>query len=311
MANLPPIRVRVEEQTVGLDEQFSRVNMNNIAPSTSVLQKQDDGSGVLLSAPLPPLPVYIGAVAVNSGEQASRIFSDDERSDQGAPSGFRKPPLPLQAGQRKVCDGYNLPSPDSKHAGGLSVQSPDSVASDNSIASANSLSKHMVYQEATQAGPLENRASSGPMDPKGNCSSDPRSQVQVHHDPAYLLPPQQIHQQQHQFVNSGMHYNYVYHHPATGQAPASSYYQMYPPPPAQQPLHHQPVDNQQYPIINGGGLYEASRDFQSYGWRFLCGLSGQYGANSASDPSGFGCDTDAPPYSDSAPARCGSPGYAS
>lgn len=38
---------------------------------------------------------------------------DDERLDQGAPTGFRKPPLPLQPVPRKVVDACGLPSPDS------------------------------------------------------------------------------------------------------------------------------------------------------------------------------------------------------
>ena len=43
----------------------------------------------------------------------NRVFSDDERSDQGVPVGFRKPPLPLQPVQHKAGASYNLPSPDS------------------------------------------------------------------------------------------------------------------------------------------------------------------------------------------------------
>lgn len=134
MSNLPPIRVRVDEggpgtglmdQMVGLDEQLSQMSV------LTTEQKVDEGF-VRLSAP-PPLPVVIcGAGApvnrVGSSENLGRVFSDDERSDQGAPSGFRKPPLPLQPVQRKMGhDGYSLPSPDSKHAGGYNLPSPDSV----------------------------------------------------------------------------------------------------------------------------------------------------------------------------------------
>ena len=131
MANLPPIRVRVEDgglrlhdHKVGLEEEFAYLSTN---PQT-VMQKQDEGF-IVLSAP-PPLPssATVGGAAAESGENSSRIFSDDERSDHGVRVRFRKPPLPLQPVQRRVDDGFNLPSPDSKHGGGLNFPSPDSVA---------------------------------------------------------------------------------------------------------------------------------------------------------------------------------------
>lgn len=135
MANLPPIRVRAEDgglrlhdHKVGLEEEFAYMSTN---PQT-VVQKQDEGF-VVLSAP-PPLPssAIVGgtaaAAAAESGEKPSRGFSDDERSDQGVRIRFRKPPLPLQPVQRRLDDGFNLPSPDSKHGGGLNFPSPDSVA---------------------------------------------------------------------------------------------------------------------------------------------------------------------------------------
>ena len=55
----------------------------------------------------------------------------DERSEKSdhAPTKVRKPPLPLQAVQRKLVDVHNLPSPDSsKHATAYSLPSPESVA---------------------------------------------------------------------------------------------------------------------------------------------------------------------------------------
>lgn len=131
MSNLPPIKVRVEEgnQMVALDEQFSQMN---------VALHGQHGQSNLITAPSPPLPVTTGGMitvssgvglnsAVVTGENLGRIISDDEKSDHGAPTGLRKPPLPLQPVQRKL-DVYNLPSPDSKHAGGYNLPSPDSVA---------------------------------------------------------------------------------------------------------------------------------------------------------------------------------------
>ena len=72
--------------------------------------------------------------AGGSSDNLNRILFDDERSDQGVPVGFRKPPLPLQPLQQKACGTYNLPF-------------HDAVASDSSIAFANSLPKPMYYQD--------------------------------------------------------------------------------------------------------------------------------------------------------------------
>lgn len=123
MSNLPPIRVRVEDngakvlqdQRVGMEEQFAQMNF---APSGL---KQDDSFG-LSSAPVPPLPTVVAFAstaasvtnpAVVSNETMNRV-PDDERSDQGIPAvGFRKPPLPLQPVHMKAGGGYSLPSPDS------------------------------------------------------------------------------------------------------------------------------------------------------------------------------------------------------
>ncbi|GMP32994.1 hypothetical protein CsSME_00006510 [Camellia sinensis var. sinensis] len=241
MSTLPSIKVRVEDsgdQMVGLDEAFSHMTV------VHSVQKQDDGL-VLLSAPSPlPPPLMVAATTV------SAVSGDDERSDQGVPppTGFRKPPLPLQTVQRKVVDAYNLPSPDSKLAGGFNLHSPDSVASDSSIASSTSLSKHTVYQESSHhVTTTENRVPpSIPIDPKANIS-DPSSQIPLQqvHDSSHLLPPQQI-QQQYEFVHANKHY--IHHPTVTGQVPISSYYQMCAPPPSQQQqLHHQ-IDQQQYPM---------------------------------------------------------------
>jgi hypothetical protein len=139
--------------------------------------------------------------------------------------------------------------------------SPDSVASDSSIASA-TLSKHAVYQEPTHLATSEIRTPPPPIEPKSNIP-DPSSQQL--HDSAYMLPPQQIQQQQQQqqqlqqqqqqqlqqqqqqqFVYANQHY---IHHPVTGQQmPISSYYQMYGPPPSQQQQHHHHQMDQQYPM---------------------------------------------------------------
>ncbi|XP_057464673.1 uncharacterized protein LOC130754469 [Actinidia eriantha] len=239
MSNLPPIKVRVEDgQMVGSDERFSHITVQN----------QDDGV-VLFGAP-PPLPTVTMAANNMSGGGASSAatVSDDERSDQAAPAGLRKPPLPLQPVQRKLVDAHNLPSPDSKLSGGFNLPSPDSVASDSSIASAT------VFQEPTHVATSESRAPTIPIDNKVTVP-DPNSQIQMqqyYDSPYVLLPPQMQHQHQ-QFVQASkqsyIHQQQHQHHPATAQAPISSYYQTYAPPPQpQQQCHHHHEIEQQYPL---------------------------------------------------------------
>ncbi|KAG6752903.1 hypothetical protein POTOM_042943 [Populus tomentosa] len=225
MTNLPPIRVRVEDPRVGVEEQFAQMTY------AQVVQKHDDGYG-LLSAPPPPIPVSTSAVgtaistnpAGGSSEHLNRLLSDDERSDQGVPVSFRKPPLPvLQPVPHKTGTCYNLPS-------------PDSVASDSSIASASSLSKPMYYQDQAHAAPRDNRGPSSP-DTKGDFPI-PSSQIQMQQvqGSGYTLPDQQQ-----QFVGGSTHF---ISHPATTPVPMTSYYPIYAPP-SQQP--HHPMDHQ-YPV---------------------------------------------------------------
>lgn len=107
MSNLPPIKVRVEDyQTIGLDDQQIANQVNTGNPPQAILQ--------------PNPAVIVGGE--NSGN--NRVFADD--LGVLAPSGLRKPPLPLQPVQRKPLNVHNLPSPDSKHS--YNLPSPDSVA---------------------------------------------------------------------------------------------------------------------------------------------------------------------------------------
>ncbi|KAL3512216.1 hypothetical protein ACH5RR_024933 [Cinchona calisaya] len=245
MANLPPIGVRIEEANArlgGLDEQFSQMHVASNA------QKQDDRSVYLTTLP-PPIPAIVGVAGENSaaitGENHSRIISDDEKSDHGVPNGPRKPPLPLQPVPRKFGDAYSLPSPDSKHAGGHNLASPDSIASDSSIASAASLSKHPIYQDAAAPTAIrENRIPAAVVDSHSNIQ-DPSPQIQMQQvSETMVLPQSQQNQlQQQQFIQTNAHY---IQHPAAGQVPISSYYPVYAPPP-QQAIHQQ-IDQQQYPM---------------------------------------------------------------
>ncbi|KAJ6418555.1 hypothetical protein OIU84_001837 [Salix udensis] len=223
MTSLPPIRVRVEDPRVGFEEQFAQMTY------AQVVQKNDDGYG-LLSAPPPPIPVSISAVgaaistnpAGGSSENLNRLLSDDERSDQGVPISFRKPPLPvLQPVPHKPGAYHNLPS-------------PDSVASDSSIASASSLSKPMNYQDQAHAAPRDSRCPASP-DTKGDI---PIQTQQVQGSGGYAPPDQQ---QQQAFAGGSAHF---IRHPATNPVPMTSYYPVYAPP-SQQP--HLPMDHQ-YPV---------------------------------------------------------------
>ncbi|XP_010279374.1 PREDICTED: uncharacterized protein LOC104613306 [Nelumbo nucifera] len=242
LSNLPPIRVHVEDggprsqdHKVGLEEHFSHM--------TVAAQKQEEGFSALSSPP--PLPTTItaatmpSAVANNStsaaaaSENQNRVFSDDERSDHGAPVGFRRPPQPPAPTQLSQ-----------KTSGGVDLPSPDSLARDNSMANAMSRPKPVLYQEQVVQ-VAQNRVSSNPVDPKSNIS-DPsyRIQMQQVQDSGHVLTPQldqhqQHQQQQQQFIHAGTHY--IHQQPL----PISSFYPMYPPPQPQQ--HHQQLD-QHYPM---------------------------------------------------------------
>lgn len=110
MSNLPPIRVRVDDGNLarpqdhhqkasGVEEQFAQISFAPPSLSTDIVAS----SGTVVSA------AQVNAVAVSGG-----VISDDERSDHGAPVGFRKPPLPiLQPVQGQKAGGFSLPSPDS------------------------------------------------------------------------------------------------------------------------------------------------------------------------------------------------------
>ncbi|GAA0184143.1 hypothetical protein LIER_31435 [Lithospermum erythrorhizon] len=97
--NLPPIKVRVNKYTQGLDEQFSQMSVATYGVNNTVVPR----------------------------DNAGRAISDDDGLDKAQPVALRKPPLPLQTVQRKFTDPYCMPSQDSKQAGAYNLQSPDSV----------------------------------------------------------------------------------------------------------------------------------------------------------------------------------------
>jgi hypothetical protein len=167
-----------------------------------------------LMSNLPPLKVgvedqfsgmTVAAPVHSSGD-------DDQRSDPTAVTGLRKPPLPSQQGHRKI---FKDPS--------YAPLSPDSVASDNSVASASSFSK------------------------QSNITGSSSNNNLAQQIPQTLTNQFQQPQQQQQFINTN-NQHYI-QHPIS-----SSYYPNYPPPPQQQ--YYQQVDQQQYQMyIDAGIMY--------------------------------------------------------
>ncbi|KAJ7954148.1 Octicosapeptide/phox/Bem1p family protein [Quillaja saponaria] len=262
LANLPPIRVHVDDgsgggvrmhdQKVGIEEQFAQLGVSSG-------QKQDEGF-VVLSSP-PPIPATISAassVPITSAgvavEYQNRVFSDDERSDQGVPVGYRKQPPSLPQFQPPTLP----PQSQQKSTAVVDLPSPDSVSSDSSLTNAMSRPKPVIYQDPVQIHSGTTRMPSNPVDPRLNMydqNSRVHMQQQVQ-DSGYVLQPQfdQQPQQQQQFIH-GTHY--IHHHP-TGAMPMPAYYPVYPS--QQQSQHpHRPQVDQQYPVY-----YMPARQPQAY-----------------------------------------------
>lgn len=266
-ANLPPIRVHVEEaggvkgmqdQRMGIEEQFARFNVGN---NKQQQVQQEDGFAAI-SSPPPPLPVTISlpaapvnAAAANvSTEFQTRVFSDDERSDHGVPVGYRKPPTPRSQPQ-------NLPPQQVHHgksnSGGHELPSPHSVSSDSSMNNPVFQQRPSVYQEPMSQMPSGSTVVTGMINP-----SDPNTLLPQNHmqnqDPGYILHPQfeqqsapsQPHQQQQQFIHAAAPPQYMHHHPSGGVP--LQYIQVYPSQQPQQSFHRHPgqLDQQQpYPAV--------------------------------------------------------------
>lgn len=154
LANLPPIRVHVEDggsgggaggvrvvqqqqdqKVLGIEEQFAQMGVGGVG------QRQDEGFVVLSSPPPPPVPVTLSAAAVGvpigpavvAGEYQNRVFSDDERSDHGVPVGYRKPPTPQpqaqpQQQQQPQAQSHPAQFQQKSSGGGVDLPSPDSVS---------------------------------------------------------------------------------------------------------------------------------------------------------------------------------------
>uniref|UniRef100_A0A1J3GPU6 PB1 domain-containing protein n=1 Tax=Noccaea caerulescens TaxID=107243 RepID=A0A1J3GPU6_NOCCA len=254
LANLPPIRVHVEEaggvramqdQRLGIEEQFARINVGN-----KQLQHQQEDGFAAISSPPPPMPVTIAlpaapvSAATVSNEFQTRVISDDERSDQGMPAGYRKPPTPRSQPQNPP------PQQLKSNSGGHELPSPNSVSSDSSMNNPVFHQRPSVYQEPIPQMPCGSTVVPGMIN-----HSDPNTPLSQNQnqDPSYILHPQfeqqsqQQQQQQQQFIHAAAP-QYIHHHPSTG-LPIQTYIQVYP---SQQPqsFHRHPgqMDQQPYPI---------------------------------------------------------------
>ncbi|CAK7326642.1 unnamed protein product [Dovyalis caffra] len=293
LANLPPIRVHVEDGggvrdqkvSAGIEDQFAQMTVGG-GGGGGVGQRQDDGFVVLSSPPPIPVSIAVAGVPVGGqvvvGEYQNRVFSDDERSDHGVPVGYRKPPQPQTQVQTFIPQNQQRSG---SGGGAIDLPSPESVSSDSSLSNAINRQKPMLYQDQIVQIPSgANRVAANPVDSKINTISDPNTRVQMQQqvqDSGYVLQhqfdqhqhqhqhQQQQHQQQQQqqqpqqqpqqqqFIHAGAHY--IQHHP-TGAVPMSAYYPVYPPQQQHQHHHqHHPQMDQQYPVY-----YVQARQPQAY-----------------------------------------------
>jgi len=140
LANLPPIRVHVEDGggvrdqkvAVGIEDQFAQMTVGGGGGAgAGAGQRQDDGFVVLSSPPPPPMPVAIASPGVPVGGQVvvgeyqNRVFSDDERSDHGVPVAYRKPPQPQTQVQTSIPQNQQRSG---SGGGAIDLPSPDSVS---------------------------------------------------------------------------------------------------------------------------------------------------------------------------------------
>ncbi|MCD7454803.1 hypothetical protein HAX54_026097 [Datura stramonium] len=228
LANLPPIRVHVEENQKGggIEEQFSQMTVG-------VKQKNEEGGFMGLSSPPPPTVAasVVPATVVTGVPVVEQTLQQQQQQLQQ--------PQPLQP---KPVIPSDLPSPDSVSSEGSGRQ------------------RHYFYQEPGvhfQSG--SGRISGNSVD-LNMSDSIGRVQVkqQVQDGGGYALPvqydqhPQMLQPQQ--FVHPGQ---YIQHTPS-GPVPMTSYYPMYP---SQHQTHMQhPNLEHQYPVY-----FIPARPGQGYG----------------------------------------------
>ncbi|XP_060170669.1 uncharacterized protein LOC132601605 [Lycium barbarum] len=209
------------ETASSLESSISSHSMGNTSPIA--VKVEDNHTNATFQDQIIGLNEQFSHINVASNEQ-----NPDEKTYHGAPNRLRKLILRQLSIQRKNGGNYNLPSPDSRRAGGnYNLPSPDSVASEN-IASAVSLSKHMICQDTTPVTSPENEFPFTIIDFKNNIM-DPNSKTQRQQvqDSLAISSPQQNQQQQTQFIPVSAHYM---QHIATGPVIGPSYYPIQAPP---------------------------------------------------------------------------------
>lgn len=259
LANLPPIRVHVEEsggargmqdQRLGIEEQFARFNVGN----NKQLQHQQEDGFAAISSP-PPMPVTIAlpaapvSAATASSEFQTRVILDDERSDHGVAAGYRKPPTPRSQPQNLAPQQAHQVK--SNSGGGHELPSPNSVSSDSSMNNPMFHPKTSAYQEPISQMPSGSTVVAGLINP-----SDPNTLLSQNQnqEPGYIINPQfeqqqstQSQPQLQQFIHAAPP-QYIHHHPSSGR-PVPTYIQVYPSQ-QQQSFHRHPgqLDQQPYPV---------------------------------------------------------------
>ncbi|KAK6157634.1 hypothetical protein DH2020_011882 [Rehmannia glutinosa] len=257
VANLPPIRVHVEENTkvggLGIEDQFQQMNMGVAGNVNLALAQKPEEVGGLVAAGVAAGTVASGVPVVVGGEYPNRVFSDDERSDHG---GYRK--VQQIQPQVQVLQQQQIPQFQQKQPVAFDLASPDSVSSEGSMTNALSRQRQAMYQESIlQAQSGNTRVTPNQADLKTGDQNNSKIQMQPQvQESGYVLSNQyeQNHPQFHhpqQFVHAGNQYI-----PA-GAMPMQSYYPIYP---SQQQNHpHQPVVDQQYPFY-----FVPARQTQAY-----------------------------------------------
>ncbi|KAK6134240.1 hypothetical protein DH2020_032045 [Rehmannia glutinosa] len=257
VANLPPIRVHVEENTkvggLGIEDQFQQMNMGVAGNVNLALAQKPEEVGGLVAAGVAAGTVASGVPVVVGGEYPNRVFSDDERSDHG---GYRK--VQQIQPQVQVLQQQQIPQFQQKQPVAFDLASPDSVSSEGSMRNALSRQRQAMYQESIlQAQSGNTRVTPNQVDLKNVDQNNSKIQMQPQvQESGYVLSNQyeQNHPQFHhpqQFVHAGNQYI-----PA-GAMPMQSYYPIYP---SQQQNHpHQPVLDQQYPFY-----FVPARQTQAY-----------------------------------------------
>ncbi|KAK6132040.1 hypothetical protein DH2020_034221 [Rehmannia glutinosa] len=229
VANLPPIRVHVEENTKHRSRR--RLGFGG--------RRRGGWDGGFLGS------------GGGWGEYPNRVFSDDERSDHG---GYRK--VQQIQPQVQVLQQQQIPQFQQKQPVAFDLASQ--IQFQGSMTNALSRQRQAMYQESIlQAQSGNTRVTPNQADLKTGDQNNSKIQMQPQvQESGYVLSNQyeQNHPQFHhpqQFVHAGNQYI-----PA-GAMPMQSYYPIYP---SQQQNHpHQPVVDQQYPFY-----FVPARQTQAY-----------------------------------------------